>query len=93
MVLFREIIDVWGVVLVVDATFSPISINVRELIDSESMFFVERGAVEGFGSCDRLLWGFELDERITINLRSTLVLGMGLVHTLLSFPRRLKAYM
>ena len=66
MVLFRKIIDVWGVVLVVDAAFSPIPIDVRELVDSERMPFIERGAVEGFGSRDRLFWGFELDERITI---------------------------
>lgn len=55
MFFFTEGLNVRWLVLVIDATFTSISINVGQLVDGESVLLVEGGAMQGFGSCDRLL--------------------------------------
>lgn len=91
MVLFREIVNMRRTVLVIYTTLSTISVNVGQLVDGESVLFVERGSVEGFCGGDRLLRGLEFDERIPISVSLILAYAIKLFITLLSFLRHSRA--
>lgn len=46
MLLLGELVDVRGLVVLVDTAFSSISLDVGELVDAESVLLVEGGEVE-----------------------------------------------
>ena len=68
MVLFGKIVNVWCMVLIINAAFTPISVNVCQFVDGKSVLFIEGSAVKGFRSCDRLLWGLKFHERISVSV-------------------------
>jgi hypothetical protein len=46
MLLLGELVDVRGLVGLVNTTFSSVSLDVGELVDAEGVLLVERGKVE-----------------------------------------------
>jgi hypothetical protein len=46
VLLFLELLDLGGVVLLVDAAFASVAVDIGELVDAQGVFLVERGVVE-----------------------------------------------
>lgn len=65
MLLLLERLDVGRVVLLVDASFTSIAVNVSELVYSYRVFLVEWSAVEGLDGCGGFAGCCELDKSIT----------------------------
>lgn len=83
MFFFRKFFHVRGVILVVDASFPSVSIDIRELIDCEGMLPIERGAMEGFCGGDCLFWRFVLYKGVALIVSHALRQN-GFDHTLLT---------
>ena len=80
-------------VFIINPAFTPISVNVCQFVDGKSVLFVEGSTVEGFRSCDRLLWGFEFNEGISVSVSLSGESVEMPFDTLESSPGRLKACM
>lgn len=66
MLFFGKFFDMRRVVVVIDSAFSPVSIDVGQLIDCDGVLFVERTAIQGFGRSDCLFWRLIFHERIAL---------------------------
>ena len=78
-------------VLIINPTFPPIAVNVCQFVDGEGVLFIEGSAVKGFSSCDRLLWGFKFNERISVSISLSGESNVMPFHTLESSPGHLQA--
>jgi hypothetical protein len=55
VLLLREWVNARRTILLLDATFPSVTINIGELVDGDGVLLVEGSAVEGFGGGDGLL--------------------------------------
>ncbi len=67
-----EFFDIGWLVFVVNTSFPAISFDICELINGESVLFINKGAMKLLGSCNSLLWCLILDKGITVCVSSCL---------------------
>lgn len=64
-----KVVDVRGLILVVDAPFPTIPLDVCEFVDREGVSFVNGCAMKLFGGCYSLLWRLIFDESVAVEVR------------------------
>lgn len=60
-----EVVDMRGLVFVIDTPFSTVPFDICKFVDSEGVSFVNSSTMELFSSCNSLLWRLIFDESVT----------------------------
>ena len=76
-----EFFNIGWLVFVVNTSFPAISFDICELINGESVLFINKGAMKLLGSCNSLLWCLIFDKGVTVCVS----LGFKYVY-LLTYP-------